>query len=384
MHSNSFDERDDVSTIFSDINSQNDVENDSEDWKAINTKMDVRSFEEATVSTQLTKVDDTEDRKSYFLSDMCMNACSGWVAPTDLVIKVMAFANPTLSVACDFASEEIPLPNTPGFICVGRVMSQTPDSCEIQLNDRVMCILPEAKESHCELYAKLPFNSLMKVQNNIDAWLQIALVLTYLPALQALQSCPFDLKNKKILINGGVGPVCQALVTLARLHGAKKIYVPVQKSNRESVRNLGAKTLGPSHRDWGRNMIGELDIVVDAIGENNFVTSKAVLRKKGHLVCIGCSALDSRSHSKTVIKSIKKKFVELRLQSSTRTTIYGLLLSWEKERESFVQDFEYLSNMLSVGEIKPIAKRVTIENYRSKTAESTTMEGIAICDPFFE
>lgn len=238
-------------------------------------------------------------------------------------------------MACDFASEEIPLPNTPGFICVGRVMTQLPNFCDIQMDDRVMCILPEAEQGHTELYAKLPFHALIKITTDIDAWSQIALVVTYLPALQALQSCPFTMKNKKVLVNGGVGPVCQALVKLANYHGARRVFVPVQKNHRDLIRSLGAKTLGPTHTDWGPDMIGELDIVVDAIGENNFATSKAALKKHGHLVCIGCSAIDSRNKN-SIMTSITKKMVEMRLESSNRTTIYSILPSWTKDRDSFV------------------------------------------------
>jgi len=343
------------------------------------------SYEEGTTLTLQKKSDNNATvGKHDTIFDYITNGCSACMIPNEIVVKVMAFANPTLSVVCDYASEEIPLPDTPGFICVGRVMSQLPAFSDIQMDDRVMCILPEAEQGHTELYAKLPFHALMKVAKDVNAWSQIALVLTYLPALQALQSCPFTVKNKKILINGGVGPVCRALVNLAHLHGAKKIYVPVQKNDRNLIRDLGAKTLGPTHQDWGPTMMGELDIVVDSIGENNFVTSKAALKKKGHLVCIGCSAIDSRSHTKNVMSAINKKYVEMRLNSSTRTTIYSLLSSWTKERESFVQDFEYLSNLMSTGEIKPIAKRVTIEEYRNTAAKSTTLEGIAICDPLLE
>ena len=81
------------------------------------------------------------------------------------------------------------------------------------------------------------------------------------------------------------------------LHGAKKVYVPCLKKHRETVRAIGGKTVGPKHSDWGPSFIGEVDLMVDAIGENSYVTSEAVLNSKGHLYIIGNTDTDTDTDS---------------------------------------------------------------------------------------
>ena len=282
-----------------------------------------------------TRDDDMETAVTYIVQNESCSLCdaiSMLIGPTDIVLKLLAFTTPNLVQASyETASEEVPLPDTPGFICVGRVMSNPPRNCGINVNDTVMAILPT--HSKCELYTKIPHHLLLKVPSNIDPFILVALVLTYVPALQALQTAPFTVEGKRVMINGGVGPVSQALIHLSRIHGAKRIYVPAQKCHKDLVKRLGAKILGPSHLDWGRTMMGELDVVVDAIGENNFTTSRLALKKKGHLVKIGNSHLVSGSSS--MFKTLEKAIVDMRLKSSHRTSIYGLMSTWEADRDSF-------------------------------------------------
>ena len=66
-------------------------------------------------------------------------------------------------------------------MCVGRVMTQTPKHCDIQLNDRVLCILPVEKDARFETYANVPFHAAIKLAKKFDPMVQVSLILTYLP-----------------------------------------------------------------------------------------------------------------------------------------------------------------------------------------------------------
>lgn len=306
------------------------------------------------------------------------------INPKELVVKIMAFSIPARSGLLEPCCEQVPLPGSPGFVCVGRVMTQTPKFCDIQLNDRVLCILPIEKDAQFETFANIPFYSAIKVDKTVDPIVQVSLVLTYLPALQILQSLPFKVKNKKVLLNGGVGPVNRSLIHLCILHGAKKIYVPCQKKHREEVRRIGGKTAGPKHSDWGPSFIGEFDIVIDAIGENGYTTSKAVLNEKGCLCIIGNT--HSALQGDGVVNSFNKMILDYRVSNYKRTHVFHLHDVMEKDRLSFIKDFEYLNQLIDDGRIEPMFTRVSLDEYREESDQSnvTMINAPIICDPWSE
>jgi NADPH:quinone reductase-like Zn-dependent oxidoreductase len=262
-------------------------------------------------------------------------------------------------------------------------MTQTPSFCDIQLNDRVLVVLPVEKDARFETYANVPFNSVIKIGKDIDAMAQVSIILTYLPALQILQSLPYKVKNKKVILNGGIGPVNRSLIHLCMIHGAKKIYVPCMKKHRETVRSIGGRTVGPQHHDWGPSYIGEIDLMVDAIGENSYVTSKAVLNEKGHLCVIGNT--DSALKDKSMFNSLNKMILDYRVHQSTRTTVFSLMASLQKDRESFIQDFEYLTQLMEEERLEPMFTRVSLDEYRdSERTNATMLNAPIICDPWSE
>lgn len=228
--------------------------------------------------------------------------------------------------------EPMPLPGMPGLIVVGRVMTKTPSHCPLEFNDRVLGLMIDDK-FYSEAYVNLPFKSLIRLKNNLEPWQQISIALSYLPALQALQTAPFTVEGNKVLLNGGLGPVNQALIHLCKLHGAKKIYVPVESEYASLARELGAKPMGPKHSDWGQRLVGNVDIVVDGIGANKFITSKAMLVETGHMIVIGSKDLDSQKD--TMFYSWTKREVAMRLGSSERTSIFDYMKVFQNDRKAF-------------------------------------------------
>ena len=325
------------------------------------------------------------DETLQFQTNSCTNCIieTFHINPKELVVKILAFSIPGRSKILEPCCEQVPLPDSPGFICVGRVMTQTPKFCDIQLNDRVLCLVPIESDARYETYANIPFHAAIKIPKNVDAMTQVSLIQTYLPALQILQSLPYKVKNKKVILNGGVGPVMRSLVHLCILHGAKKIYVPCVKKNREIVRSMGAKTAGAKHNDWGPSYIGEIDLVIDAIGENSFVTSRAVLNGKGHLCVIGNT--HSALNGDGLFNTLTKMILDYRISNSSKTSVYTVNASLEKDRESFIQDFEYLSQLLDDGRIEPMFTRVSLDEYReSEDTKVTSINAPVICDPWTE
>lgn len=294
----------------------------------------------------------------------------------EAVVKMTAFTNPQKAKLIEHGCEPLPLPNFPGFICVGTIMSQTPSYIEFRQNDTVLVILPDETGDNFENFAKLPFSSMIKVPSYIDPCALLGLVLTYIPALQALQSTAVNIKHKRVLINGGPGPVTQALIRLCEIHEAKKIFVPIERKKRSLLEKYEVKFLGPSHQDWGPQMIKEVDLVIDSIGENNFATSRAALKRGGELVCIGNAAMDL---SESVLKDFNKSLLDFRIKSNDRCHLYSFMDTWNADRESFKQDLDYVIELFKKGAVHPVAKRVTLQQYRKRTVKKMHY-GIPICD----
>jgi len=295
-------------------------------------------------------------------------------------VSIPSVCSPPLDSCC----EEVPLPDSPGFVCIGRVMSKTPTHCNIKRNDRVLCILPADIGNRFETtFANIAFDDAIKVRKDIDPFTLVSLVLTYLPALQILQSVPRSMKNKKILLNGGIGPVNRSLTHLCVLLQAKTIYVPCHKEDRDIIKEIGGTALGPKHTDWGPSLIDEIDVVIDAIGENNYVTSNEVLNQKGILCVIGNTNLALSEDG--LFKSMRSIISDYRLSSSDRTITYHFNESLKKDRDALIDDFEYICKLVDKGTIEPIFTKVSLEEYWSLDKEETTiLDAPVICDPWSE
>ena len=128
----------------------------------------------------------------------------------------------------------------------------------------------------------------------------------------------------------------------------------------------------------------EIDLVVDAIGENSYVTVRAVLNSKGHLCVIGNT--DSALKGEGIFNTMNKMVLDYRISNSPRTTVFGLMSSLEKDRESFIQDFEYLMGLLDEGRIEPMFTKVSLDEYREGEGsnKATMLNAPIICDPWAE
>jgi len=290
------------------------------------------------------------------------------INPSDVVVKVLAYARPYHAKKEDGICEPLPLKGTPQLVMVGKIMSKTPDYCPVKFGDRVMAFLDD--KFHSDRYAKLPFQSLFKLKKNLEPWQQVSIVLSYLPALQALQTAPFTVEANKVLLNGGLGPVNQALIHLCLLHGAKKVYVPVEGRQAGIVRGFGARPVGPRHVDWSRNLIDTIDIVIESIGENSFITSSAMLVDTGHMIVLGASSMDKKNNE--FLYPLKKMLVDMKLKASERASIFdfgnALGTSLSTDRETFMKDFKYLDKMVWEGTLPVINSEIAVAEEGSMTS----------------
>ena len=237
----------------------------------------------------------------------------------------------------------MPCAGAPKLIIVGQVMTKTPKGCLLAFNDRILGMFDEDK-FYSETYVNLPFKNLFRLKKNLEPWQQISIILSYLPALHILQACPFTVEDNRVLLNGGLGPINQALIHLCKLNKAKKVYVPVEDEYASLVREIGAKPMGPRHSDWGPILMNTIDIAIDCIGSNGFVTSKAMLVETGHMVVTGWKELDSSKDE--LFYSMNKRFVDWRLNSSTRVSVFDFMKIIQNDPKMFRKDFNFLDKLV--------------------------------------
>lgn len=353
---------------------------DTTDYSAVNDskrpKKQAGTQSETEVSNTIQKTLSTD---SAMLNDRSCGTCLAELFrwnPDHIVVKILSVARPNDTKDKDGLCESMPLKGMPGVVMVGSVMSKTPRYCPLSFGDRVLAIFKDEKY-YSETYANLPFKDLIKLKKNLEPWQQVSIVLSYIPALQVLQTCPFTVEDNKVLLNGGLGPINQALIHLCKVHRAKRIYVPVEPEYASLVREMGAKPMGPKHSDWGPTLINSIDIVVDFIGSNKFITSKAMLVETGHMIVAGTKDLDSRKDD--LFYSLNKAFVDWRLHSSTRTSIFEFMKVYDTERESFEKDFKYL-HQLVYEEALPVINTCVSSANRENERETDALDGYTIVE----
>lgn len=304
---------------------------------------------------------DDVDSEQFGLSIFkdCIGEICGW-APDNIVVKVLSVVKPQ-EAATEFQieglHEPIPVEGAPSIIIVGTVTSHTVSYCPISYQDRVLALLPE--KYYSVSYVKIPFDRVIKVKKNLSPWQQISMVLTYLPAYQALNLVPFDLYKQRILICSGLGPVNQALIHLCVASKADVVYVPCEDKYAKMVRQMGALPIDSQHTDWGPMLINSIDVVFDSIGENKFITSKATVVKDGYMVVTGHKLLNSEIGS--FWYGWNKRDIDSRLKSSKRISQYNFMQSFDSNRREFEKNFKDIDRMVFEGILPIIGYEVKLQ-----------------------
>ena len=179
----------------------------------------------------------------------------------------------------------------------------------------------------------------------------ICLVANYMTAYQCLKLAKKDgapLTNANVLITGGSGPVGQALIELALQEGAN-VYTTAHKMHEEHLTKLGTKWFSVKPDKWLPVLEGKMDVVVDNLKIDGYVSSYRALTDNGILICnVGPEMGNDWS-------SLKAKFLW------SRAIFYELHESHRTNPRLFELELHYLINKLQRGEIQPkVAGRVTL------------------------
>ncbi|MFQ5400852.1 MAG: zinc-binding dehydrogenase [Anaerolineae bacterium] len=148
-------------------------------------------------------------------------------------------------------------------------------------------------------YAAVPARSLLKIPEDALTRPDIyeaaaAASLVFVTAWHSLITRGGLQAGESVLIVGAGGGVNTAAIQIAKLAGARPIYVVGSSAEKlDKARALGADfTINRQEEDWGKAVYratrkAGVDIVVDNVGAATFPTSLRALKKGGRLLTVG-------------------------------------------------------------------------------------------------
>ena len=219
-------------------------------------------------------------------------------ASDDVFIKVQAstisFSDCLIRQGMWWGRGSISLPATPGVDVVGRVCNisaMTSRKFNIRSGDYVAALIRCGGNAR---YVKASGSSLVKVPTKVAPAAAACMVETYLSAFQSLHvgepsSSRYSFScyaGQNILVIGGISMVGQAMIELARLGGAARVYATARQKHHSFLRTLGAIPLPIGIDEWMPTFSEQMDVVVDAYCINHYNATSKSLKQGGKLVCI--------------------------------------------------------------------------------------------------
>lgn len=143
-------------------------------------------------------------------------------------------------------------------------------------------------------YIKLPARNLLRLPDHVPFAAAAAASLVFVTAWHSLINAGNLQAGEDVLIVGAGGGVNTAAIQIARLAGARTIYVVGSNAGKlTQARELGADvTIDRSQEDWSKAVFRAtnrqgVDVVVDNVGAATYHLSLRALKKGGRLLTVG-------------------------------------------------------------------------------------------------
>jgi len=261
-----------------------------------------------------------------------------------------------------------------------------------KLNDRVASLLKLGR-GNAQYLSKVNADQLVKVPKTVDASMAACLIQDYLKSFQALHTgisgkdrhSNKSLEGKSVLIIGGIANSSQAMIELARLHGASFVYTTAIAKHHDFLVSINAIPLDSDPNIWLPEVRGMMDIVVDAYGEDNYSSSLA-LNSKGKLVCVKTAYPYSPSANQGFFGLAGSLLTKVKSSLMVQTYDYNLFEYWDSCLEESKTDLSYLFQLLESKKIRPkIADTLPLSKvYRAHEflQSPRRIQGYFVCEPW--
>mmetsp|Transcript_34125 Transcript_34125/g.50966 ORF Transcript_34125/g.50966 Transcript_34125/m.50966 type:complete len:407 (-) Transcript_34125:714-1934(-) len=287
--------------------------------------------------------------------------------------------------------KSVSLPITPGFDVVGTIVSvgeKVRQRKLFQVGDRVAALI---KRGGNACYANVHYDKLVKVPGGVDAAEAACVTHIYTSAYQALRCArnSLTLAGAKVLVTGGNGPIGEAIVELSKKAGAEAVYATAHERYHPHLKSLGAICLPFECTEWLPKVKGQMDVVIDSICQDDYISPQAALNNDGRLVCTGMTAIvsgDAPASSSFLGTSATAMWTSLKSSYLMKQTCsYDVWSSFKAKPDDFKRDLEYLLQLLRKHEIQPnVQERIGLEevanaHYRLERGQE---KGCIVCTPW--
>lgn len=258
------------------------------------------------------------------------------------------------------------VPFAPGYDVVGEVEMLGEGVAGWQPGDRVAALTVFGGYAD---YLAWPADDLVAVPDELSADEAVSLVLNYTTAQQMLHRVANVPSGGCILIHGAAGGVGTAMLHLARLDGITA-YGTASKPKHDLIRDLGATPIDYRNEDFVARVHeltdGEgVDAAFDPIGGRNWRRSARTLKRGGHLVTYGMSAMLEASGLQRRLAALSS-FAQLGwlklIPNGRKASFYSVTGVKAQHPDWFRGDLEELFKMTVDGKLEPvIGERLSLE-----------------------
>jgi NADPH:quinone reductase-like Zn-dependent oxidoreductase len=180
---------------------------------------------------------------------------------------------------------DFPLPVILGFDVAGEVERVGEGVSRFKKGDRVFAFLALSRAGGYAQFAVVDQAEAARMPDELDFARAAATPLAALTAWQCLFDKARLEKGQTVLVHAGAGGVGHFAVQLAKWKGAK-VIATASSANSDFLKKLGADQVVDYKAVRFEDVVKDVDVVLDTVGEDTTNRSAAVLRKGGILVSI--------------------------------------------------------------------------------------------------
>lgn len=199
------------------------------------------------------------------------------------------------------------LPVIVGSSIVGEVIavgSEVTDIREVKVGDRIVAA-PHLKA--CAEYVAIGRQAFAVVPDKVSDAVAVSQAVAGQTAYQMINAQLQPQAGETILIHGGAGAVGYTALQLALLRGAK-VYTTARQHHQAQLEALGDVTVIDYQQQSLKDVLNQVDYVLDTVGGATLQASLAILAPKGKLV----SLVDDPTRYKTSLQDAQQVFMKSR------------------------------------------------------------------------
>ena len=250
------------------------------------------------------------------------------------------------------------VPFAPGYDVVGVIDELGEGVTDWQPGERVAALTVFGGYTD---YLNWVADDLVRIPDELDADVAVSLVLNYTTAYQMLHRVANVPTGGRLLIHGAAGGVGTAMLQLARLDGIEA-FGTASKPKHDLIRELDATPIDYRSEDFVERVReltdGEgVDAAFDPIGGANWRRSARTLKRGGHLVTYGMSAMLAATGLQRRLAALSS-FAQLGwlklVPNGRRASFYSITGLKSKHPEWFRADLKRLFRWCIDSEIRPV------------------------------